>query len=209
VKSRWSIVLVVVAALLAVGAVMRPIAPRGGLAAAPGGLRAVAADFAWLRAYAGWEDCDAARTESLLDLVVALDPRPLPFWLNGARMIAYDFPVWRINAPGSRIGAAEARRIEVAAAERALTFLERAHTAHPNSAAVWIERANIELNGLHDPAAAAESYRRASELPGAPYFAARVHAELLRRLGRKAFIRGCRVAMKRPKPMLCWRASGT
>ena len=49
---------------------------------------------------------------------------------------------------------------------------------------MWIEQANIELNTRRDLAAAAESYRRAAELPGAPYYAARIHAELLRRSGR-------------------------
>ena len=44
---------------------------------------------------------------------------------------------------------------------------------------------NIELNRLDDLAGAAESYRRAWEQPNAPYYAARLHGELLRRLGRK------------------------
>lgn len=57
---------------------------------------------------------------------------------------------------------------------------------HPGNPNLWVERANIELNRLQDPAAAAESYRRAWEQPGGPYFAARLHAELLRRMGRKA-----------------------
>jgi hypothetical protein len=56
---------------------------------------------------------------------------------------------------------------------------------HATTSALWIERANIELNCLHDVALAAESYRRASEQPDAPYFPARIHAELLRRQGMK------------------------
>ena len=39
---------------------------------------------------------------------------------------------------------------------------------------------------LRDLAAGAESYRRASEQPRAPYYAARLHAEVLRRQGRNA-----------------------
>lgn len=56
---------------------------------------------------------------------------------------------------------------------------------HPENTTIWIERANIELNKLRDTAAAAESYRRAWATPGAPYYTARLHGELLRRLGRK------------------------
>ena len=179
--------MVVLAALAATGAVMRVIAPPAGGNVAPGGLRTVAADLAWVRANAEWERRDAARTRTWLNLVVALDPRPIYFWVNGARMMAYDFSAWRIAGEGGRerAGAARVAAIEAQEARRAIGFLEQAMAIYPDSAALWIERANIELNGLHDLAAAAESYRRASGLPRAPYFAARLHAELLRRLGRK------------------------
>jgi hypothetical protein len=164
---------------------MRPV-PRPDAAA--GGLRTFAADVTWLRANDAWERRDARRTEALLRLTVALDPQPLYFWLNGARMMAYDFPSWRsgVGVEGRGRDAGRRRRIETEDARRALEFLERARARHPASAALWIERGNIELNALHDPGAAAESYRRASEQPDAPYFTARVYAELLRRLGRKA-----------------------
>lgn len=59
-------------------------------------------------------------------------------------------------------------------------------TFHPARADLWIERANIELNQLHDVAAAAESYRRAARQSDAPYYAARLYAEMLRRQGRNA-----------------------
>ena len=68
----------------------------------------------------------------------------------------------------------------------ALHQIAAALAFHPTSPDLWIERANIELNRMHDGEAAAESYRRAWEQPGAPYYAARLYAEVLRRLGRKA-----------------------
>ncbi|HVU24260.1 MAG TPA: hypothetical protein VHE13_09060 [Opitutus sp.] len=173
-KSRIKLAALVVLALAATGAAMRWIAPPPGRTNAPGGLRTVAADFAWLRTNVEWERRDAARTRLWLNVVVALDPRPLYFWVNGARMMAYDFPAWQRADGGAPAGTREA-----------LEFLRRAMAVHPDSAALWIERANVELNGTHDLAAAAASYRHASELPGAPYFCARLHAELLRRLGRK------------------------
>ena len=153
-----------------------------------GGFRAIAADLVWLRAYVAWEKRDAPATESLLQLATALDGRSLSFWLNGARMMAYDIPAWQIDDAGGGgvVSPAEQKRIVEKQARRALSFLELAMTCHPTSAALWIERANIELNRLSDPTSAAESYRRASEQPGAPYYPARLHAELLRRLGRKA-----------------------
>lgn len=152
-----------------------------------GGLRTLAADLVWLRAYAHWERRDVAATEGLLALTTALDPRPLYFWLNGARILAYDVPAWRIRAAGGfgAVSAAEQTRINAEQAQRALDFLAEAGRTHPHAAALWIEAANIELNRRHAVAAAAECYRRAAEQPDAPFYAARIHAELLRRLGRK------------------------
>jgi tetratricopeptide (TPR) repeat protein len=44
--------------------------------------------------------------------------------------------------------------------------------------------ANIRLRALGDRAGAAALFRQAAELPGAPWYAARIHAELLREMGR-------------------------
>ena len=152
-----------------------------------GGFRAAAADFAWLEAYEAAEAHDLPATESLLHLVTVIDPRPVYFWLNGARIVACDLPGWRIEAAGGydRVPVGVQERIRHDQARRALRLLAEGRKFHPTTAALWIEQANIELTQLGDMAGAAESYRRAWEQPQAPYFAARLHAELLRRLGRK------------------------
>ncbi len=153
-----------------------------------GGFRAIAADFTWLRMHVIWEQRDLPATESLLRLTSAIDPRPLYFWINGARIEAFDMAAWRIEAAGGyeAVSAAEQDRIGAEQARLAIRRLEEAMEFHPRSADLWVERGNIELNRLHDLAAAAASYRRAWDQPNAPYYAARLHAELLRRLGRKA-----------------------
>ncbi len=153
-----------------------------------GGFRAPIADIAWLEMAEAAEARDLAATESLLHLVTVIDPRPLYFWVNGARIMAYDMPAWQLEAAGGegRVSVAVRERITQGQARRALELLAKARRFHPDSAALWIEQADIELNRLGDTAAAAESYRHAWEQPGAPYFAARLHAVLLRRLGRKA-----------------------
>ena len=153
-----------------------------------GGFRALAADFSWLRVFAIWEKRDLPATETMLRLVTALDPRPVYFWLNGARIVAYDMTAWRIAAAGGydAVPAREQERLGVEQARLALRRLDEAMQFHPASADLWIERASIELNRLHDPLAAAVSYRRAWETPHAPYYVARLHAEMLRRAGRKA-----------------------
>jgi tetratricopeptide (TPR) repeat protein len=153
-----------------------------------GGFRGLVADMMWLRVQTLWERRDLAGTEALARLVPALDPRPLFFWLNGARMIAHDAAAWRIEAAGGfgAVSAEQQRRIDAEQGRRALAHLALAQRYHPQSVELWVERANIELTRLRDFDAAAESYRRAWEAPRGPYYAARLHAEMLRRAGRPA-----------------------
>ncbi len=146
-----------------------------------GGMRSAVANGFWLRANLAWERRDATETVALLNLTVAADERPLYFWLNGARMLAYDLPAWRVTA---EMPEAVRRQAALEGVEVAHTFLVVGLRAHPDSAELMIELANIELRVRGDRATAAEWFRRAAEQPGAPYFAARIHAELLRSLGR-------------------------
>ncbi len=151
-----------------------------------GGFRALVADATWIRMFVLWEKRDLPGTETLIKLVTAIDPRPVYFWLNGARIVGYDLPVWRIEAAGGYAAVSEEQQARLAREQalRAVEHLEAARQFHPTNADLWVERANIELNRLKDVTAAAESYRRAWEQPRAPYYAARMHAELLRRAGR-------------------------
>ena len=153
---------------------------RSGSLAALGGLRAVTAGGCWLRANLAWERRDPAATMALIELTIAADDRPLCFWLNGARMMAHDFPEWRAA------GAPAAVREKVAREEagRALAFLERGLDRHPARAEIYLEMAHIRLRALGDREGAARLFRLAAEEPGAPWHAARIHAELLRELGR-------------------------
>lgn len=153
-----------------------------------GGFRALVADVVWVRMYVLWERRDLPGTQSLIQLVAAIDPRPLYFWINGARILAHDLSAWRLQAAGGDqlAGTPVDERINQEQGSLALDHLQAAMTYHPSSADLWIERANIQLHRLRDVSGAAESYRRAWDQPRAPYYAARLHAELLRRQGRKA-----------------------
>jgi hypothetical protein len=166
---------------------MGAVAGQGVALGMLGGFRAILADFTWIRMYTVWETHDLPTTATLIRLVTTLDPRPAYFWLNGARIVAYDMTSWRILAAGGyeRLAEPEQRRIAREQGQLALRALDAGLVFHATSAEFWIERANIELNGLHDVAAAAQSYRRAWEQPHAPYYAARLHAELLRKDGQK------------------------
>lgn len=159
------------------------LAAGGGNLALLGGMRSVLAGGCWLRANLAWERRDAAATMALVHLTVAADERPLTFWLNGARMLAFDLAEWRTprDAP-----AAVRRRIAVEQAAVALAFLERGLEVRGADAAIYVEMANLHLRALGDREKAAEMFRLAAQQPGAPCYAARIHAELLRELGRPA-----------------------
>lgn len=163
------------------------IAPSVKAAALLGGFRSLVADLCWLQAHVLWERREPLRLENALSLATAIDPQPLRFWLNGARMIAYDVSAWKIAERGGNgaLSAAVQNRIRLEQASRALVWLNRAEIFHPGSSAIFVERANICLYGRRDPSAAADWYRWAAELPGAPAYAGRLHAELLRRLGHR------------------------
>jgi len=196
-------------ALLAAGAVLRPVeapawrtvaraqpvfeqrslevaAGQGLLLGLLGGFRAVGADLLWLRANAQWEAADLAATHRTLRLVTAVDPRPLGFWVNGARMIGYDMPGWRIDAAGGcdAVPATVQRRIDEEQAALALAHLEQALVFHPGHPLIYVEMANLHLHRRNDLGAAAAFFKLAAQQPKAPRFAARIHAELLQRLGR-------------------------
>jgi hypothetical protein len=158
----------------------RALAGQGGLSVMFGGARSVVAGGFWLRANLAWERRDAAATRRLLDLTVAADERPAYFWLNGARMLAYDVPAWM---PVHRSDAAHRAEIHRWAGE-ALGFLEKGLQWRGADPELLIEMANIHWHRREDLESAAHFYRLAAGQPGAPYYAARIHGDLLLKLGR-------------------------
>ncbi len=153
-----------------------------------GGFRAIVADLFWIRTNSIWEGNDLPGTQTSIKLVTAIDPRPLYFWLNGSRMIAYDMPNWRIDKAGGYDAVPEAvkRRFDEEQSAVAIRYLDNALEFHPNDPLLILEIANVHLNRLKDVETAARFYLQASRLPDAPFYAARIHAELLRKLGRNA-----------------------
>lgn len=156
------------------------MAGQGGLPAVLGGLRPAVAGGLWLQANLAWERRDAEATAALLGLTVAADERPAYFWLNGARMLAYDVPEWLPAAAPAVVR----RQVRETQAQRALAFLAKGLRWHGPDADLYVEQANIHLRRRGDLESAAHCYRLAAGQPGAPYYAARLHANLLVELGR-------------------------
>jgi len=149
------------------------------------GLRVLAGDVLWLRTHRAWVRGDLAATQVRLNLAVEANPRALAFWLNGARMLAYDMREWRIARAGRGVAStATWRRITREQADQAFAWLDRAGRFHPRAPEIFVERALIQLYCLGDSAAAAENFRLAAERPRAPGYAARLQLVLLQRLSR-------------------------
>ena len=150
-----------------------------------GGFRAILADFLWIRTNTIWERKDRVKLDSMVRLVTTLDPRPDFFWINGSRMIAYDVPNWRIREEGGYSDVAEERQqtIDLEQSAQAFDLIDQALEFHPDNAKLYLEKAQIYLNRLKDDANAAKCFLQASQQADAPYFAARIHAELLRKQG--------------------------
>lgn len=146
-----------------------------------GGLRCAVASGCWLQANRAWERRDATTTMTWLELTVAADERPVYYWLNGARMMAYDMPEWRLT---NSVPWAFRRKIQAEYAQSALQFLAKGLRWHGKDAALFIEMANLHLRRTGDLAQAAQYYRQAAQQDDAPYYAARIHAELLQKMGR-------------------------
>lgn len=153
-----------------------------------GGLEHVAANVLWLRMYQHWAAREALETRALIATATTLDPRNFYFWRQGARILAYDLPVWEIRrVEASGTGLLSDRQIAAIredGAAQAIRLLLRAEQIHPREPAVWIEIGQIHLHVRGDRLRAAEAFKRAAGMPGAPYFPGRLHAELLRSLGR-------------------------
>ena len=153
-----------------------------------GGLRTIIADGVWIRANTLWERRDRVKLDALLRLATNLEPRAEFFWINGARMLAYDVPHWRIREEGGYALVSERRQqaIILEQVQQACAMLERARRFHPQHAKLYLETGQIYLNRLQDYAQAAKWFQLAVQQPDAPYYAARIYAELLRRLGKDA-----------------------
>ena len=151
-----------------------------------GGFRAIIADFLWIRTNSVWEKRDRVKLDTMIRLATTIDPRPDFFWINGARMIAYDVPSWRIKEEGGYFDVPESRQqqIDREQSEQAFALLETAREFHPEKAKLYLETGQIHMNRLKDNVKAAEWFLKASQKPDAPYFAARIYGELLRRQGK-------------------------
>lgn len=170
--------LAVVAVLILTGLVAESLAPasasRSGSErasrSAPG-WRALCGDLFWLRTYRAWERREPEALRRGLRLTLQQAPGTLYFWIEGARMLAYDLPKWSPEADAETL------------ALEGLALLEEAREHHPSEAALHMEAGFILVRVAADNRAAAEAFERAARLPGAPPYAGRLAGLLYAQAG--------------------------
>jgi len=149
-----------------------------------GGLRALAADLLWIRTNYYWENENLGLAETTGRAVTRLQPDLPYFWIQTARMIVYDMPVWRFGSRKLPPKSVETR-IRREQAERGIELLDEAEQFLPDSPAIPGEKARIYWTVLGDTEKAAEEYKEPYEKPGAPVLYARMRAVILMDEGRE------------------------
>jgi tetratricopeptide (TPR) repeat protein len=155
---------------------------QGLMMATLGGFRSIVADIQWLSTMVAWEREDKDKTIAQIQFTVTIDPRPTFFWLNGARMMAYDMRHWN-KAQHQTPESFKMQSDELA--KSAIQFLELAQQYHPDNPLFIIEIGHIYLNRLEDFGAAAHYYLKAyTQYEDTPYYVGRLHAQLLQKMGK-------------------------
>lgn len=145
------------------------------------GIKRAAAGLAWVGAYGRWHRRDAAAMTEAMEWAVQLDPETLLYWLDGARMMAYDVPAWYRDMSMSERAWQQLRREQLA---EAIAWLDRGREFHPEQSALPIEQAVLWWTVAKNARAAEQALAAAQDCADAPWFVARIRAEMLVRLDR-------------------------
>lgn len=151
-----------------------------------GGYRNIAANFIWIGMYQDWQLRNDEAVLEKIHLAVALNPLLEYFWIDGARIIANDMPVWEVGdeAMDTLFETEEGIAVRKRYGKRALAFLEKAPKSVQSKQAILREKGVISWQKLDDLEAALEYFGRIIARPDPPYYLSRVYAELLIRSGR-------------------------
>lgn len=154
----------------------------GGLTLATlGGYRTITANLVWISMYGDWQYRRLPEVLSKMKLAVSLNPDSEFFWIDGARIIANDLPVWEVGDEKMEtlFRTEEGIAVRKDYGRRALRFLESAPEYLQNRAAVLVEMGTIAWKKLDDLPLAIDYFQAASLTENAPFYVFRVYAELL------------------------------
>ncbi len=165
-----------------ISAEMRDQLGQGLTLAALGGFRSLAATMVWLSLYEAWSVQEWPRVRTNVDLAVLLQPRDPFYWDHGAWHLAWNASIDAAQNPkrGPLERAVESRRWVDAGRD----LLERGIRANPEKFVLHQRLGDLYWHRLEDFSQAAEHYRAALALPGAPEYLDRFVGYALQRAGR-------------------------
>ena len=136
--------------------------------------------------YVMWTKRNLAATEATIHMTVSADPRPVYFWSQGAKTIALDMPMWVVDELGGYNAVPEDQRNAIFEefGRKGQAFLDEGLSYHPDSILLLGDKAYLYLVRMKDMEAASRIYYKMYHLGNGPYYAPRVYAELLIRMGR-------------------------
>lgn len=156
---------------------------RGGLLAVLGGYRTLISDIVWIKSYLEWEKRDTSACMASIELAATLDPSVKTYWVQGALIIAYDVPHWRLESlPKSARTPQELAVLRRRYGKVALSFLERALDVFPDDFWIILRMGQIAV-GMDDFPLAQKYYAQIAEPANAPVFAMRTYAAILEKNG--------------------------
>ncbi len=153
--------------------------------AALGGYRNIAANLVWIELYRDWQRRRAPEVLEKMSLAVALNPDSEFFWIDGARIIANDMPVWEVgdDKADSLFDTQAGGEVRRDYGRRALAFLRKAPPEFSRDPEMLVEQGLIWWKKLDNLGRAADFFLRAASQENAPYYISRVYAELLHKNG--------------------------
>jgi hypothetical protein len=159
---------------------LEPTLGQGVLLGILGGFRTVVADLTWIRSYVLWERHDRAGCEALMRAACALDPHTRYFWENTGYAIGFDLAHWEIRRRGgyAKVPAETQQRLFHDYARKGIALLEEGMGHAKTVTPLVLTAAQLAEIKLGDHALAARYYRRAAESADAPWFAARLCAQV-------------------------------
>jgi hypothetical protein len=129
-----------------------------------GGFRSVIADLLFIDAQAAWERTDWTNLLLRLRQATELQPHAIMFWDVAGWHMAWNASIAGENDESKRPD--ECRRLSREYIELGRDFLVRGIANNPRKPQLYEALARLERDRLHDHAAAAESFFKASQLPG-------------------------------------------
>lgn len=146
-----------------------------GFLAALSGFRSLVADALWLDAHAAWERTEWGRMALLFSSVTTLQPRALLFWDMAAWHMAWNASVAALEDPKIPTEALR-RRAQREYFDLGQDFLKRGIENNPERWELHDRMALLYKDKYKDHCAAAEQYRLAEQLKGAPDYIRRFTA---------------------------------